>query len=130
MAARAHDVAAIALRGESAVLNFVDSAWLLPHAASGSGAEEIRHVASKAAEMFRPAGKSAPLAADQEQRLGGSRAPPAVYVDEEALFNLPGLMREMAEGLMVSPPGMKGGGFDWVGTGDQCDHMDMSLWSN
>ncbi|KAG9158456.1 hypothetical protein Leryth_013192 [Lithospermum erythrorhizon] len=35
MAARAHDVAALALRGKSACLNFADSAWILPIPASG-----------------------------------------------------------------------------------------------
>ncbi|WCJ26163.1 Dehydration-responsive element-binding protein 1E [Euphorbia peplus] len=53
MAARAHDVAALALRGKSACLNFADSAWRLPVPASADPAE-IRRVAAEAAEMFRP----------------------------------------------------------------------------
>ncbi|KAG5028212.1 hypothetical protein AAZX31_05G048200 [Glycine max] len=48
MAARAHDVAALALRGKSACLNFADSAWRLPLPAS-TNAKEIRRVAAAAA---------------------------------------------------------------------------------
>ncbi|KAL5183751.1 Dehydration-responsive element-binding protein 1C [Glycine soja] len=48
MAARAHDVAALSLRGKSACLNFADSAWRLPLPAS-TNAKEIRRVAAAAA---------------------------------------------------------------------------------
>ncbi|KAI4327016.1 hypothetical protein L6164_019521 [Bauhinia variegata] len=51
MAARAHDVAALALRGKSACLNFADSAWRLP-LPSSTDANEIRRVAAKAAQQF------------------------------------------------------------------------------
>ncbi|KAJ1398103.1 DNA-binding domain superfamily [Sesbania bispinosa] len=51
MAARAHDVAALALRGKSACLNFADSAWRLRLPAS-TNAKEIRRVAAEAAEAF------------------------------------------------------------------------------
>ncbi|KAL3738086.1 hypothetical protein ACJRO7_019591 [Eucalyptus globulus] len=55
MAARAHDVAALALRGRHGVcLNFADSAWRLPVPASHEAAE-IRRTAMAAAEAFRPA---------------------------------------------------------------------------
>lgn len=53
MAARAHDVAAIALRGRSACLNFADSAWRLPVPAT-SEAKDIQKAAAAAAEAFRP----------------------------------------------------------------------------
>ncbi|KAL0400802.1 UNVERIFIED_CONTAM: Dehydration-responsive element-binding protein 1D [Sesamum latifolium] len=52
MAARAHDVAAMALRGRSACLNFADSAWRLPVPASAD-AKDIRKAAAEAAEAFR-----------------------------------------------------------------------------
>ncbi|KAF7828321.1 dehydration-responsive element-binding protein 1E-like [Senna tora] len=48
-AARAHDVAALALRGRSACLNFADSARRLPLPAS-TDPDEIRRVAAEAAE--------------------------------------------------------------------------------
>ncbi|CAN4085269.1 unnamed protein product [Withania somnifera] len=53
MAARAHDVAALALRGRSACLNFADSAWRLPIPAS-SDSKDIQKTAAEAAEAFRP----------------------------------------------------------------------------
>ncbi|KAK4796647.1 hypothetical protein SAY86_028973 [Trapa natans] len=54
MAARAHDVAALALRGRrSACLNFADSSWRLPVPAS-SDLKDIRQAAGEAAEAFRP----------------------------------------------------------------------------
>ncbi|XP_078439855.1 dehydration-responsive element-binding protein 1E-like [Wolffia australiana] len=55
MAARAHDVAAMALRGDAACLNFADSAWRLPALASSASPGEIRRVAALAVEAFRPA---------------------------------------------------------------------------
>lgn len=53
MAARAHDVAAMALRGRSACLNFADSSWLLP-VPDSSSPKDIQKAAAEAAEKFRP----------------------------------------------------------------------------
>ncbi|CAL9119226.1 unnamed protein product [Musa textilis] len=107
MAARAHDVAAIALRGASARLNFPDSAWALPRAESAA-AEDVRRAAVEAAEMFGPwEPKSPPKPAPE-----AACKPPTVFVDEEALFNMPELLEDMARGLLVTPPAMHTG-FDW-----------------
>ncbi|KAI9112068.1 hypothetical protein K1719_016964 [Acacia pycnantha] len=57
MAARANDVAAIALRGRSACLNFADSAWRLPLPVS-TEAKDIQKAAAEAAEAFRPGTES------------------------------------------------------------------------
>ncbi|PKA60837.1 Dehydration-responsive element-binding protein 1E [Apostasia shenzhenica] len=54
MAARAHDVAALALRGSAACLNFADSARLLPIPPSPASPRTIRLAAAQAAESFRP----------------------------------------------------------------------------
>ncbi|GAU50251.1 hypothetical protein TSUD_290770 [Trifolium subterraneum] len=53
MAARAHDVASMALRGRYACLNFADSVWRLPKPAT-SEAKDIQKAATEAAELFRP----------------------------------------------------------------------------
>lgn len=54
MAARAHDVAALALRGKAACLNFADSPWVLP-APKSTSPKDIQRAAAEAAEAFRPA---------------------------------------------------------------------------
>ncbi|KAH0777303.1 hypothetical protein KY290_008714 [Solanum tuberosum] len=52
MAARAHDVAVMALKGRSACLNFADSAWRLPVPSSAT-VKDIQKAAAEAAEAFR-----------------------------------------------------------------------------
>ncbi|XP_058773461.1 dehydration-responsive element-binding protein 1A-like [Vicia villosa] len=53
MAARAHDVAAMALRGRYACLNFADSVWRLPVPIT-TDTKDIQKAATEAAEAFRP----------------------------------------------------------------------------
>jgi hypothetical protein len=52
MAARAHDVAAIALRGRAACLNFADSAWLISMPLSFSNVQELKRTAIEVAEAL------------------------------------------------------------------------------
>ncbi|KAJ0785846.1 putative transcription factor AP2-EREBP family [Helianthus annuus] len=52
MAARAHDVAVLAMRGRSACLNFADSVWRLPLPESNN-VKDIQKAAAEAAEAFR-----------------------------------------------------------------------------
>ncbi|WOL02273.1 dehydration-responsive element-binding protein 1F-like [Canna indica] len=146
-AARAHDVAAIALRGDSAHLNFADWAWALPRARSAA-AEDVRRAAAEAAMMFErrpdplPESTSLPsllavgaaaeagtstTTPEPEGRRENAAAPPAVFLDDEALFNMPGLLEDMARGLLVTPPAMQRG-FDWDLVEEGC-HVDLSLWS-
>ncbi|XP_016491715.1 dehydration-responsive element-binding protein 1A-like [Nicotiana tabacum] len=128
MAARAHDVAAIALKGRSACLNFADSAWRLPIPASAA-AKDIQKAAAEAAEAFRP------LESDIEnsreiiidlviQEVVAELPDNVLFLDEEALFYMPGLLANMTEGLMLPPPQCIIDGY-----GMEADHADMSLWS-
>uniref|UniRef100_A0A5K1AXM0 AP2/ERF domain-containing protein n=2 Tax=Nymphaea colorata TaxID=210225 RepID=A0A5K1AXM0_9MAGN len=128
MAAAAYDVAALALKGRDAVLNFKDVADTFPVPPSTSW-EDIQAAAIEAANRFRkPPGIdgsassqliSAPAAGpstDMEsagalQLLedGGSLPEPPQgdqFVDEEVLFNMPNLLVDMAEGMLLTPPRM------------------------
>jgi EREBP-like factor len=110
MAARAHDVAALALRGSSACLNFADSVCL--HVPASTDAGEIRRAAAEAAEGFHPSdhqvveedcGESV-KGSCEEVVLDHHQQESVMYMDEEALFDMPGLLVNMAEGLLLSPP--------------------------
>ncbi|XP_052186878.1 dehydration-responsive element-binding protein 1F-like [Diospyros lotus] len=145
MAARAHDVAALALRGHAAKLNFLDSAAVLPRAKSASASDiqvavlaatrinlySLSDEASTSRKATRPPSITLPTnvgvrnsfmkpAAEGGEEVSGA------FVDEEALFNMPGLIDSMAEGLMLTPPAMKRG-FDWDEVEGSSD-MDLTLW--
>ncbi|KAK8966148.1 Dehydration-responsive element-binding protein 1E [Platanthera guangdongensis] len=77
MAARAHDVAALALRGRQACLNFADSARLLPIPPSPATPRAIQRAAAIAAEAFRPAADHGPLEERITPAAADSRDDPA-----------------------------------------------------
>nr|ASK52249.1 C-repeat-binding factor-1 [Solanum pimpinellifolium] len=118
-AARAHDVAALALRGRSACLNFSDSAWRLPIPAS-SNSKDIQKAAAQAVEIFRSEEVSGESPETSENVQESSD-----FVDEEAIFFMPGLLANMAEGLMLPPP-------QCAEMGDHCVETDaymITLWN-
>ncbi|KAL6004582.1 hypothetical protein ACLOJK_005137 [Asimina triloba] len=115
MAARAYDVAALALKGSDAAINFPDNAAAYPIPASVSP-PDIRAAAASAAAAFTPEerekyaetrqmpGNEGPssMAESQPDAGGGGE-----FIDEEALFDMPKLLANMAEGMLVSPPRME-----------------------
>ncbi|MFS7911412.1 putative transcription factor AP2-EREBP family [Helianthus anomalus] len=103
MAARAHDVAVLAMRGRSACLNFADSVWRLPVPESNN-VKDIQKAAAEAAEAFWQTEDAMELFRPMEDAVVGTNELPegVVYADEEEIFGMPGYIAS-AEGLMVPP---------------------------
>ncbi|XP_074582307.1 LOW QUALITY PROTEIN: ethylene-responsive transcription factor ERF024-like [Curcuma longa] len=114
MAAVAYDVAAHALRGADAVLNFPEEISARTAPASLSPAS-IRAAAAEAAAAAAALRQRSPAAETEGQR----------YMDEEEMFDMPGLLMNMAEGMMMSPPRLS------PNAADEAPGMfdDESLWS-
>ncbi|KAJ3682098.1 hypothetical protein LUZ60_014671 [Juncus effusus] len=114
MAAVAYDVAAFALRGNEANLNFPSEISTRPRPAT-SAPEDIRKAAAQAAMAVVERPKD-------NQDMGGSS-----YLDEEMIFEMPMLLENMAEGLMMSPPRLSPNTYDE--SSDQAAYEGASLWS-
>ncbi|KAK4771403.1 hypothetical protein SAY87_031935 [Trapa incisa] len=135
MAATAYDVAALALKGPDAVLNFPHSVSSYPIPASTSPSDVRKAAALAAASRKAEAGEDS----DSRTEAGGQTNNEVVstvqetaaatkeheFVDEEALFDMPNLLVDMAEGLMVSPPRLNSPPSD-----HSPDNSDLeTLWS-
>ncbi|XP_022765353.1 dehydration-responsive element-binding protein 1D-like [Durio zibethinus] len=132
MAARAHDVAAITLRGRSACLNFADSAWRLTKPTS-SDPKDIQKAAAEAAEAFRQAEHSDGNSGDDAKRAENTEvgkmavSENGFYLDEEAIFGTERFFANMAAGMLMSPPRC---GYNW--DEQEFDGADgyVPLWSH
>ncbi|KAK6926296.1 AP2/ERF domain [Dillenia turbinata] len=146
MAAAAYDVAAIALKGSEATLNFPISVTSYPVPATLSAAD-IRAAAASAAAARQPRSESLgtdrppdddrsakpdtePIREEEENTMISPltlemRDQKEEFIDEETLFDMPNLLVDMAEGMLVSPPRIKSPPSD-----DSPENSDgQSLWS-
>ncbi|XP_076905378.1 ethylene-responsive transcription factor ERF026-like [Bidens hawaiensis] len=93
MAAAAYDVAALSLKGSNAELNFPDLAGSYPLPPSLEPAF-IRSAAEAAAELVKCLNETTHV-----WQTGDGE-----FVDEDAIFGMPNLLIDMADGMMISPP--------------------------
>ncbi|XP_074587220.1 dehydration-responsive element-binding protein 1B-like [Curcuma longa] len=121
MAARAHDVAAMMLRGRDACLNFADSAWRLRVPASFSSSRDVARAAAQAAEAFRP-----PVSPRSKDDSGASSAEtgvaPATYPSASTVGEGTPVMADHATGLHSETGG--GEALEMM----SYDHMDMGYY--
>ncbi|XP_020230579.1 ethylene-responsive transcription factor ERF024 [Cajanus cajan] len=130
MAAVAYDVAALALKGKNAELNFPDSASSLPVPASLS-AHDIQ-VAAAAAAAAAGAAKDAMRTQAEDNNVSAAQEKQTAvmssnqFVDEDLIFDMPNVLINMAEGMLLSPPP-----FDIGGEPNTPENMEQetSLWN-
>ncbi|XP_010686195.2 dehydration-responsive element-binding protein 1F [Beta vulgaris subsp. vulgaris] len=153
LAARAHDVAALALRGDKTALNFPNSAWLVPRAKSTS-ARDIRLAAFQATRFdLRPncspcQGNENTCTQEMEEIKSSTcydndddvkslkknvvdDESKVLFMDEEAIFNVHTFIDSMAAGMLLTPPSFKRG-INWdeieEDNGDDDCFIDLDLW--
>ncbi|GLJ53950.1 hypothetical protein SUGI_1153080 [Cryptomeria japonica] len=153
MAARAYDTAAFNIKKPYAFLNFPESVSSLPLLPLSSSPKQIQEAAAAAAAAFQarspPAGGGGlvPTAHQGESSSSSSAVAvtmsmsiesmeqlsiavdpptPPSYFDEDMIFDMPNVLTDMAEGLMITPPLLNHG----VLNGNNHDYSipEPSLW--
>ncbi|KAA0033610.1 ethylene-responsive transcription factor ERF027 [Cucumis melo var. makuwa] len=147
MAAAAYDVAALTLKGPNASLNFPHSllSYPIPPSTSPSDIRAAAAIAAAARNPNNTSPQASPAAATTitattteyssvtEAIDGGGPSSHATgdcsgkFVDEEELLNMPNLLVDMAEGMLVSPPRMKSPSSD--DNSPNHSQGDDGLWS-
>lgn len=124
-AAAAYDVAVLALKGPDATLNFPESALWYPIPASSSGSDIRDAAAAAAAARQHLSMQTRSGSEDTCQEGATSSGGGQEFFDEEEVFDMPNLMAEMAEGMLLSPPRM-----EWPSTEESAGNSDGErLWS-
>lgn len=145
MAATAYDVAALALKGSDAILNFPNRVSSYPVPASPSP-PDIRSAAASAATSIMTAEGDR---GDEEERIteeigsgggGGGEDQNLLinnnnveeFIDEDEIFDMPNLLVDMAGGMLVSPPRLismdSSPSDDIHSPADGDSDADQSLW--
>ncbi|KAI8540335.1 hypothetical protein RHMOL_Rhmol09G0255100 [Rhododendron molle] len=134
MAAAAYDVAALALKGPDAVLNFPESVLSYPVPASPSPSDVRAAAAAAAAARAarqRRAGtgeksEQSEQVKNEEMGCDDTSSSGQEFIDEEAIFGMPNMLLDMAEGMLLSPPRIKVP--PSVDSGENSD-VESDLWS-
>lgn len=115
MAAVAYDVAALALKGKDAELNFPNSASSLPVPASAAP-RDIQAAAAIAASAVGAAVDTFVVGGGVDRTNTSAimanpdninpRVDDNNFVDEDMLFDMPNILVNMAHGMLLSPPRM------------------------
>ncbi|KAJ1693188.1 hypothetical protein LUZ63_009886 [Rhynchospora breviuscula] len=146
MAARAHDVAAIALKGQAACLNFADSAWLINMPMSFSSVKELKRMAIDVAEELHGSenretetdalSTTASQVSDETEVLSGAPSSDEETADSNGFermefdldrngeMNLALYYASLAEALLMEPPVESYGIWE-----EDVESTDVSLWN-
>lgn len=102
MAARAHDVAALAIKGTSAFLNFPDLAAHLPRPATPSP-KDIQAAAAKAAAISYHRSRDTVEAESEASRAGARGSSNSLLTDDDdTFFDLPDLLNDGVDEFQYS----------------------------
>ncbi|KAE8801155.1 hypothetical protein D1007_23261 [Hordeum vulgare] len=124
MAARAHDVAAVAIKGRRAHLNFPHLAHALPRPASTSPAD-IQAAAALAAAQCESSSsvaettETSTTSTEKENSTSAASSGEAGSGEENALFDLPDLLLDLRDGLWCSPT--------WASAADDYDGGEAAM---
>lgn len=130
MAAAAYDVAALALKGRGAELNFPNSASSLPVPITNSP-RDIQAAAACAAAAVGAAGdalvggrssSTRPVVENNNLTPGNNNN--EYFMDEDLIFDMPNVIMNMAEGMLLSPPRLNLPADD-----DNTAGADQTLWN-